>query len=255
MPLLGDYHTHTVYSHGHGSIEDNVKAAIGLGLKEIAITDHGFMHHFYGVRRMDLPNMKDEVKALRLKYPEIKIYLGLEANLVDSNGRVDIEDEDNEWLDILVCGYHKCTSSPSAKEFFGFGLPNFVSGLTKFSSKQVVKNTDAYIKALEKYPIDIISHPNYGIKADVKEIAKAAAYYGTLLELNGKKVSMTDDEIMSILDAGCDVIVDSDAHSAQKVGYFGVPLSFVSRLNIPSERIANFDKLPTFRRYRERNNG
>lgn len=42
MEILGDYHTHTVFSHGHGSIEDNVKAAIKMGLKEIAITDHGF---------------------------------------------------------------------------------------------------------------------------------------------------------------------------------------------------------------------
>lgn len=255
MPLIGDYHTHTVYSHGHGSIEDNVKAAICMGLKEIAITDHGFMHDFYGVRRMDLSNMIDDVKAARKKYPEIKIYLGLEANLIDGSGRVDIEEEDNEWLDILVCGYHKCTKSTSLKELFGFGLPNFVSGITKFSTKQMVKNTDAYIKALERYSIDIISHPNYGIKADVKEIAKAAAHYGTYLELNGKKVSMTDEEIMSILDTGCDLIIDSDAHSPQKVGYFGVPLSFVNRLALPTERIANFDKLPSFRRHRERTDG
>lgn len=251
MPVLGDYHTHTVFSHGHVSIEDNVKAAINLGLKEIAITDHGFWHDYYGVRRMDLSSIIAEVKRLRGVYPQIKIYLGLEANLVDGNGRVDIEDSDDEWMDILVCGYHKCTRATSMQEFFNFSVPNFVSGLTKFSARQVVKNTDAYIKALERYKIDIISHPNYGIKTDVKEIAKAAAHYGTFLELNGKKVSMTDDEILGLLDTGVTLIVDSDAHSAEKVGYFGVPLSFVSRLNIPTDRIANFDKLPVFRRYRE----
>lgn len=255
MPLLGDYHTHTVFSHGHGSIEDNVKAAINLGLKELAITDHGFWHSYYGVRRMDLSNMIDEVKRLRPLYPQIKLYLGIEANIVDGDGRVDIEDSDNEWLDILVCGFHKCTRTTSMHGVFDFKIPNFVSGLTKFSSKQVVKNTDAYIKALEKYKIDIISHPNYGIKTDVKEIAKAAAHYGTFLELNGKKVSMTDAEIEAILDTGVSLIIDSDAHSPQKVGYFGVPLSYVSRLNIPVERIANFDKIPQFRRYREELNG
>ncbi len=252
MPILGDYHTHTVFSHGHGSIEDNVKAAISGGLKEIAITDHGFYHDFYGVRRMDLGNMIDEVKRLRSQYPQIKIYLGIEANLVSSSGDVDIEESDYEWLDVLICGYHKCTSTTSIKEYCNFLLPNFVSGITKFSAKQVVKNTDAYIKALERYKIDIISHPNYGIKTDVKEIAKAAAHYGTLLELNGKKVSMTDEEIMSVLETNVGLIIDSDAHSPEKVGYFGVPLSYVDRLNIPKERIANFNKLPVFRSKNER---
>lgn len=60
MEILGDYHTHTVFSHGHGSIEDNVKAAIKMGLKEIAITDHGFSHNSYGVRRMDVAKMLEE---------------------------------------------------------------------------------------------------------------------------------------------------------------------------------------------------
>ena len=32
MEILADYHTHTVYSHGKGSIEDNVKVAISKGV-------------------------------------------------------------------------------------------------------------------------------------------------------------------------------------------------------------------------------
>ena len=39
--MLFDYHTHTTFSHGKGSIEDNVKEAVKKGLKAIAITDHG----------------------------------------------------------------------------------------------------------------------------------------------------------------------------------------------------------------------
>lgn len=109
MEILGDYHTHTVFSHGHGSIEDNVKAAIKMGLKEIAITDHGFSHNSYGVRRMDVAKMLEEIAYLNAKYPNIKVYAGLESNLLGLDGRVDILEEDYEWLDVLVCGYHKFT--------------------------------------------------------------------------------------------------------------------------------------------------
>ena len=42
--LKFDWHTHTVYSHGKGTIEDNVKVAIEKNLTSIAITDHGPGH-------------------------------------------------------------------------------------------------------------------------------------------------------------------------------------------------------------------
>ncbi|MBF1138496.1 MAG: PHP domain-containing protein [[Eubacterium] sulci] len=50
-----DYHTHTTFSHGTGSIEDNVKVAISKGLKALAISDHGPGHLTYGVKRSAIP--------------------------------------------------------------------------------------------------------------------------------------------------------------------------------------------------------
>ena len=43
MKLLGDYHTHTTYTHGKSTIEENVRQAENLGLKEIAITEHSYL--------------------------------------------------------------------------------------------------------------------------------------------------------------------------------------------------------------------
>ena len=48
--MIYDHHTHTVYSHGKGSIEDNVKVALSKGLKSVAITDHGPGHLTYGLK-------------------------------------------------------------------------------------------------------------------------------------------------------------------------------------------------------------
>lgn len=248
MAFYGDYHTHTVYSHGKGTIEENVIRAVSLGLKEIAITDHGFKHFTYNVRRMDWPFMQRDVALIREKYPMINIYLGLETNLSSNDGGADILPSDAEILDIVVCGYHKLVRPDRWRDFFNFFIPNlFARETDKHTAKRIRKNTDAYIKLLERYEIDIISHPNYGILSDVVEVAKACRHYGTYPELNGKKVSMTDAEIEKIAEEGIPFIVNSDAHSVERVGDMSVPMAVVERLQLPYELIANWEKKPQFR--------
>ena len=102
MKLTGDYHTHTMFSHGSGTIEDNVKAAIAQGLDSIAITDHGFRHVAYCVRRSDFPYLRKEVTRLRKLYPDIRILLGLETNIQANDGTIDLSDKDVDKLDIVV---------------------------------------------------------------------------------------------------------------------------------------------------------
>jgi len=75
MRQTGDYHTHSMFSHGSGTIEDNVKAAIAKGMDSIAITDHGFRHVAFCVRRSDFPYLRQEVTRLRQLYPNIRILL------------------------------------------------------------------------------------------------------------------------------------------------------------------------------------
>ena len=98
--LTYDYHTHTTYSHGKGSIEDNVKAAIELGLKGIGIADHGPGHLTYGVKRDNLYVMKKEIEELRVKYPQIEILMSVEANIVSVGNNLDVN-EDEKWIFVL----------------------------------------------------------------------------------------------------------------------------------------------------------
>jgi putative hydrolase len=249
MAFWGDYHTHTIYSHGHGTIEENVERAVEIGLKEVAITDHGFRHMMYNVRHMDWKYMHADTQKVRAKYPQIQIYLGLETNLSSRFGKADILPSDMDNLDLVICGYHKFVMPDRPSDMAKFFLPNFLFGgsETKSSAKLIKRNTDAYLKALEKYDIDIVSHINHAIKADAVEVARACKHYGTYVELNGKRVSMKDCDIEKMAQEGVQFICNSDAHSAGRVGDFSVPMAVVERLGIPFDQIANWEKLPKFR--------
>ena len=251
--FLGDYHTHTVYSHGKGTVSDNVRAAVSAGLKQIAITDHGFRHLTYNVRRSDWPHIMNDVAAARAAYPQIDILLGLETNFNSTEGYIDIEPSDMRYLDILVCGYHKLVFPRRPHDIFRLYAPNFfLNSFGKSSAKQTARNTDAYIKALEKYDIDIISHINHGCRVDAPAVAQAAAAYGTYIELNcknmhGGQASMTDAELEAVLKTDAMFIVDSDAHSPDKIGVFDKAEEIINRVGIPRGRIANWERLPDFR--------
>ena len=258
MAFFGDYHTHTLYSHGKGTVEENVLAAIKRGLKEIAITDHGFHHMTYNVRKMDWPFIRRDVDRMRKKYPMINILLGLEINLVSLDGGLDITPADIKYLDILVCGYHKVVKPERLRDQFGFFLPNLIlDAFHRTTKAQMIRNTDAYIKALSKYDIDIISHICNGAAVDVTEVAKAAAFYGTLIEINNKNIkpktlcsSCTDKQWEQILATDARFVVDSDAHKVEAVGHFERAESLIERIGIPYDRIENYNRTPVLRSHK-----
>ncbi|MCL2798001.1 MAG: PHP domain-containing protein [Firmicutes bacterium] len=249
MAFFGDYHTHTKYSHGKGSVEDNVRAAVAKGLKEVGITDHGFKHMTYNVRRIDWPVIEKDVKAVRAKYPQINIRLGLETNFCSLQGHIDVLPSEIPAMDLVICGYHVMAKPERSRDFFRCWLPNVMQAafIHKSSRRMYARNTDMYLKALEKYEIDILSHPNHPIKIDVVEVAKAAKHFGTYYELNGKRIGITDKQLGEVAATGVEFICDSDAHSPERVGDFELGATAARRVGIPYNQIANWERLPSFR--------
>lgn len=240
MRFFGDYHTHSPYSHGKSEIKENIAAAEKEGLKEIAITDHGFSHALYAVKREDIPVMRREINDVA---SDVKVYLGIEANLLNAKGDIDIRLDEIFDLDVLILGYHRFVKGG----FAGFSLPNLLTCYTHIGlSKRRVVNTDALARAVEKYPIDIISHPGADFPIDITEIAEVCAHFGTFLELNRKRM-ISDDDMRKALATDVKFIASSDAHSADKVGDFTVAEELIKRLDVPFDRIANLEKFPVFR--------
>ena len=233
--MTGDYHTHTFYSDGTSSIEDNVIVAIEQGLKEIGITDHGFNHVSGGIKRTDIPKMREEINNLQQKYPQIKILLGLEANLLNYNGDVDLTEDDIKSLDYVILGIHKLTFGKGVKGSFRFNLRNFFWDTLKHRRKI----TQSYIKAMERYPIKVIVHPNYATGCDVAGLAKACAEKGVLIEFNGKRIYFDDQEMQTLIDSDAKFIIGSDAHRATNVGKCMLQYEFLKNYNFPLDRIVN----------------
>ena len=242
MKLLGDYHTHTVYTHGKSTIEENVKQAEILGLKEIAITEHSYLGHNHIVVG-DLPKMRAEIDSIKDKY-NVKVLLGIEANLMSRNGDLDISDEELNELDVVILGYHRLSKYKGKEKLWGY--KNLLS--KKRHKKLVKQNTEAYLRALDKHRVNIVAHLNYGCFVDSVAIARECAKRGIYIELNGKRIVFTDEEIKGIIETGVKFIIDSDAHHYTRVATNSEAFGLIERLNIPYEQIANLDKLPEFKR-------
>ena len=251
MALLADYHTHTKYSrngHGKSTVEENVRVAYEKGLRQIAITDHGFNQKTFGIRRKDMPQLKADVEDAKERYP-IDVLIGVEANLLDSQGNIDIVDSDYDNLDILLCGFHKLVKSTSTREQCKFILKNIMCGIFHHTrTRQREKNTNAYINAMRKYDIDIITHLNHDCKVDVEKVARVAKETNTLIELNGKRLGMNDKEILKCYELGCKFVINSDAHHCKRVGECHRGLQAALRLRLPESCIVNYNDLPKLKK-------
>lgn len=253
MNFLGDYHTHTIYSrkpyifyhHAKGSIEENIIAAKSVGLKEIAISDHGFNHKYFGCSRKNLKATKEEILRLSQKH-DVKVYFGVEANFISQDGTIDVIDSDRGCLDIVLCGFHRSAKPKSLKDKFSIFLPNMFAKFFGASKKLIEKNTNMVLNALQKNKIDVITHLNSKMKCDVAKIARLAAEKGTFIELNEKHCDFTRFEIAQMVECGVNFIVNSDSHRPEKIGAFGKIEKLIKENNIPEDRIVNLNKVPMF---------
>lgn len=258
MQLTGDYHTHTVYSHGSGTVLENALQAKAHGLREIAITDHGFGQMAFGLRHRRMPQLiRDCREATELT--GVKVYVGIEANLLGESGLTDLKEKDYKDFDVFLMGIHRFVRfKPFVPGMWNMFFRNWLHTVRKKGAGAglVRYNTQALIHCIEKYPIDAVTHLNYLSFCNVAEVAKAARDNGTYIELNSKKTHLSDEELAAVRDTGVRFIIDSDAHSPDRVGDTKLVDELLSRVDVPRERIDNIDgRTPRFRfrEYKERN--
>jgi putative hydrolase len=195
------------------------------------------------MKRKDLPALRQEILDAE-KETGIKIFLGVEANFTSLNGDIDITEKDLENIEILLVGHHRFVKS-SLKDKFKFFIPNMLGIKSK---KQIERNTNAICQAMDKHPIDVLTHLKHGIAVDLKTVAEKAVETGTYIELNASKMLFTQEELLMMANLGVKFVLNTDAHKPQKVGVAENVLKTMEEYGVPLNSVANLNGVPKFKR-------
>lgn len=224
MHIEVDSHTHTLASgHAYSTLAENVEAAANRGIKLLAITDHGPAmpggpHIWFFMNMKVLPRIMNGVGVLR----------GIEANIMNRKGELDIKLDEQQRMDLVLGSLHEPTFAPRNKTI----------------------HTDTVINTMASGQIDVLAHggnPAFPIDAD--EVAKAAAEYRVLIEINNSSftTSRTGSEAncKALAEAvaihGGQLTLGTDAHIAARVGVFDQCIRLVRSIDFPEKQILSRD--------------
>ena len=187
----------------------------------------------------------------------VKTYLGIESNVTGTDGVSDLKESLYDLFDLYLAGFHKFVLF-QPKAFFKAFVPNMITAYLKKDkpARSLVRtNTKMFTELIKKRPVDAITHLNFYCFADAAEVAKVAADYGTYIEINAKKTHLSDEELYEVAKTDVRFIINSDAHTPERVGEISLAIKTVERVGIDLNRIDNIDgRTPDFRfkRYKEK---
>jgi histidinol-phosphatase (PHP family) len=230
----GDYHVHTTFSDGSGSVAECVECAVAASLTEIGIADH-----FSAVQPTpwdsssiplaDLDRYVAEVRDAARRHERITVLLGVEADYVPEHEAQMRRALVSLPLDYAIGGVH-------VVDGFEFDDPALRadprwSDLDALFATYYGKVRDAAASGL----FDVIAHLDYiGLWGHqpgaatwpaIEAALDAVAASGVALELNTDRISdpagvmyPSDDVLRRACRRGIPLVISSDAHEAAHVG-------------------------------------
>lgn len=222
-----DTHTHTIASgHAYNTIMEMVAAAKEKDLKLLCITEHamtmpGTCHQFYF----------ENLRVVPRNINGLDLLLGTEANIIDYNGNLDMDENLLKQMDIVIASLHCPCIKPSNIEDI----------------------TNALIGAMKNPYVNIIGHPDDGrFPVDYEALVKTAKEYHVLLELNNNSLNPSgfrqntrpNDVTMLKLckEYQVPITLGSDAHVFTDIANYRYALEVIKEVDFPEELIANTSK-------------
>ena len=223
LQIRADVHTHTVAStHGYSTIQENA-AARSLGLKLLAVTDHG-------------PAMPDaphawhfhNYKVLPREIDGVKMLYGVEANIIDENGTLDMDTHELSFCEWVIASYHtQCIQFDRS--------PALVS--------------QGYRKICENPLVDVIGHPTTAMfPFDYEPILKLFKETGKLVEINESSLAWKSGALENAKTVytickkyEIPIVLNTDSHYAGLIGKTPLAAQLLQEINFPSRLIVNLD--------------
>jgi len=220
-----DTHVHTLASgHAYSTLAEYIDEAKIKGLELIAQTDHGPAmpggpHAFHIGNQRVLPNVMEGIRVLK----------GVEANIIDFQGRLDLEDRYMHGLEFVLVSLHDVCITPGDSD----------------------ANTKALIGAMKNKFVDAIGHSgNPAFPIHIDEFVKAAQAYDIMIEINnssfGKSRAGSRENCEEIArqakEYGVKLISGSDSHIRYDLGNFNYAIEVFDRLQIPESIVMNTSK-------------
>lgn len=219
-----DMHTHTLASgHAYNTIREMTHAAAQKGLELLGITEHapqmpGSCHEFY----FSNLNILD-----RTAY-ELPVLFGIELNILNKEGDVDLKERILKTLDYGIASLH-----PSCIPFMS-----------------ETDTTAAVLNAMKNPYVQIIGHPDDSrFPLNYDEIVSAAAEHRVLLEINNSSLTPTcfrigaHENYLRMLEYckkyRCHIILGSDAHADTLVGEHKHAAAILAECDFPEELVVN----------------
>lgn len=220
-----DLHTHTCAS-GHGTgdrITDLAKEAAKRCMETLGISDHGPA----SMGSADLSYFRSLFLCEKKRFGVTMLY-GAEANILDTDGCLDIPDDILRTLDYCIISMHR---------------PIYTSG-------SAAENTRAYIRAMRHPNIRIIGHcDDSRFPVNYRELTEAALSAGVVPELNN--VSLLPDsyrkgcrknaiQLLRACEAlSCPIVLSSDSHGREHIGDVSEALKLIREVGFPGNLLQN----------------
>jgi DNA polymerase (family X) len=198
--LRGDLHCHTTWSDGRASVREMALAARALGHAYLAICDH--TPNVGVVSGLDADGLRRQGEEIRLVNEELapfRVLRGVECD-IRADGSLDADADvlaELEWVQLsLHAGQRRSRAE-----------------LTRMVTEAM---RDPAVRALSHPKGRILNHrPENAL--DLDEVFAVAQETGVVLEVNGlpDRLDLSATHVREALEAGVEVVLNSDAHSEQ----------------------------------------